>query len=79
MRAKMSLALALVGLVLIAVAFTQSGQGKIAMIILGLIIACAGCLFYLANGWFAQEHRSFVLIVSILFIILVVAYAIKLM
>lgn len=79
MRAKMSLMLALIGLILLVVAFSQSGQGRIAMIVLGLIIACAGCLFYLANSQFAREHRSFIIIISILFIILVVGYAIKLM
>lgn len=79
MRTKVAVVLAIIGLAVIAFAFTLTGQSKVAAIVLGLILACAGCLFFLANERFMREHRSFIVIISILFIILVVGYAMKLM
>lgn len=79
MRAKVAVILAIIGLAIIAFAFTLTGQSKVAAIVLGLIVACAGCLIFLANERFMSEHRSFIAVISILFVILIVGYAMKLM
>lgn len=77
MRTKVAMILAVIGVVIIAVALTMSGQQRVATIVLGLIVACAGCWVFLVNEHFVNQHRGFVVIVSLLLIILVIGYAIK--
>lgn len=77
MRARVSLFFALLGLVIILFSLTLSGQARVANTVLGLIIACAGCFAYLAAGRFGQTHRSFVIVVGILLVILIIGYAVK--
>ena len=77
MRTKISILLAVVGIIIIVAALTMTGQQKVATIVLGLIIACAGCWVFLVNERFMNQHRGFVIVVSVLLGLLVVGYAIK--
>lgn len=45
--------------------------------LLGLIIACGGCLVLLATDRFVSQHRSFITVVTGLFILLIIGYVIK--
>ena len=49
MRTKLSLLLALVGLLIVGAAFVTNTPQRMMMVVLGLIIACGGCLVLLAT------------------------------
>lgn len=77
MRTKLSLGLALAGLLIVAAAFFVNSSQRMMLIVLGLIIACGGCLILLANDRFINQHRSFIALVSVLFVLLIIGYVIK--
>lgn len=77
MRTKLSLLLALVGLLIVGAAFVTNTPQRMMMVVLGLIIACGGCLVLLATDRFFNQHRSFITVVTGLFILLIIGYVIK--
>lgn len=79
MRQKISLLLAIIGIIVIAAAFALSGSTRLATITLGIILACGGCLMLITNGHVAEQHRTTTLMITILFVIVVVAYIIKIL
>lgn len=76
-RTKLSLLLALVGLLIVGAAFVTNTPQRMMMVVLGLIIACGGCLVLLATDRFVNQHRSFITVVTGLFILLIIGYVIK--
>lgn len=79
MRQKISLLLAIIGIIVIVAAFTLSGSTRLATITLGIILACGGCLMLITNGRVAEQHRTTTLMIITLFVIVVIAYLIKLL
>lgn len=76
MRTKLSLGLALTGLLIVAAAFLPSAP-RAMMVVLGLIITCGGCLVLLANSRFASQHRGFFGLMTVLFVLLIIGYVVK--
>lgn len=77
MRQKISVALAIIGLLIILFSFITSGSARMAGITLGIIIACGGCLMMIAGEKYSRQHRTFLMIITILFILLIVGFVIK--
>lgn len=77
MRQKVSFGLAILGLAIIVYALTLSGQNKLATITLGVIVACGGGVMILANGRAANNHRSLNVLITVLFILVVIGYLLK--
>lgn len=73
MRTKLSLLLALVGLLIVGAAFVTNTPQRMMMVVLGLIIG----LVLLATDRFVNQHRSFITVVTGLFILLIIGYVIK--
>lgn len=79
MRSKVSMLMMAIGIVLVALALTMTGQTKMAIMVLGLIVAAGGCVMLLFNDRFVSDHRGFVVIIATLFIILIIGYLIKIL
>lgn len=77
MRQKISMILAIIGLVIILLAFTTSGNARMVAITLGIIIACGGCLLLIASGKYSTQHRSMLMLITVLFILLIIGFVIK--
>lgn len=77
MQRLVSLFLTLVGFVIIIVGLLSfHGQTRVMVSILGVIIACGGLLMLL-NRRVSPQQRPFILIISILFVLLIIGYVIK--
>lgn len=79
MRTKVSLLLLIIGIIIAAFSLTMSGQGKMTTLVLGLIIACGGCVMILFKDQFIRGHRGFTIITTALFVVLIVAYVFKIL
>lgn len=77
MRQKIAMWLAIAGLIIIALAFMATGRMRMAGITLGIIIACGGCLMMLAGDHYSAQHRLFLIVITILFVLLIIGYVIK--
>lgn len=78
MQRKISIILIIIGVVIScgALLFAQ-GQQRVITTTLGLIIACGGCLMLMTAFKNAEQHRPFIIIISILFAFLIIGFIIK--
>lgn len=78
MRQKISIGLAILGLAIIIYALTLvDGQNRLATITLGIIVACGGGVMILFNGQTFQNHRAMSRLITVLFILVIIGYLLK--
>lgn len=77
MKQKVAMTLAIIGLVVILISFMVTGRMRMAGITLGIIIACGGCLMIIAGGKYSTQHRLMLIVLTILFVLVIVGYVIK--
>ena len=78
MRQKVSIGLAILGLAIIIYALILvDGQNRLATITLGVIVACGGGVMILFNGQAFQNHRATSRLITVLFVLVIIGYLLK--
>lgn len=78
MRQKVSIGLAILGLAIIIYALILvDGQNRLATITLGVIVACGGGVMILFNGQAFQNHRTTSRLITVLFVLVIIGYLLK--